>query len=151
MRKILIKKLIVLPVLFFLVFFVSACATDSQVCFSGKCFYVEVVSRPSEMAKGLMFRKSLDYDKGMLFIFEKFSEHNFWMKNTLIPLDIIWIDENNKVVFIKKNAQPCKDGLCESIRSGEKAKYVLEVNTGICSDFGLKVGDFVDIKIREYN
>ena len=98
-----------------------------------------------------MFRKSLDYNKGMLFVFENVSEHNFWMKNTLIPLDIIWIDENNKVVFIKENAQPCKGGLCESIRSGKKAKYVLEINTGICSSLGLEAGDFIDIKIRKYN
>ena len=62
------------------------------------------------MKNGLMFRENMDSDRGMLFIFEKEGEYPFWMKNTLIPLDIIWINKDKEVVFISENAQPCEEG-----------------------------------------
>src|SRR4030042_2848822 len=67
---------------------------QNQVCFKKHCFSVELAVTPEEREEGLMFRKNLDSDKGMLFIFEKEGKYGFWMKKTLIPLDIIWIDDN---------------------------------------------------------
>ncbi len=118
----------------------------SSVCFKENCFKVELAVNEAQRAKGLMNRTELGKDKGMLFIFDKESIYPFWMKNTLIPLDIIWVDSNNKVVFIKENVQPCFPGqgqnlICSSVVPTKSAKYVLEINAGLCQQIGLKVGD----------
>ena len=88
-----------------------------------------------------MFRENLEQDKGMLFIFQEEGEYSFWMKNTLIPLDIIWINQNKEVVFIKKNFEPCTQEVCPSVKPDKKAKYVLELNVGTVEQIGLKIGD----------
>ena len=90
----------------------------------------------------------MDKDKGMFFIFESEGTYPFWMKNTLIPLDIIWIDNRNKIVYIAENAQPCPAStlICPSISPLGNAKYVLEINGGLCQALGIKAGDEVSIK-----
>lgn len=93
-----------------------------------------------------MNREYLDPDKGMLFLFENEGIYNFWMKNTLIPLDIIWIDENKKAVFIKENAMPCNLEDCEIFHPAQKAKYVLEINGGLSEKYGLKFGNEIKFK-----
>lgn len=106
-------------------------------------FLVEVADTPQSRERGLMWRKKLDRNRGMLFIFDVPGEYAFWMKNTYIPLDIIWIDENKRVVFISKNTQP---HLCSNppvINPRVRAKYVLEVNAGISDEIKLKIGDEV--------
>ena len=131
---------------------VSATGCDrsdqSRVWFENHCFEVEVVTTPQERARGLMFREHLDPDKGMLFIFDWEAVHPFWMKNTLIPLDIIWIDRNKEVVFISKDAQPCEEEPCPTINPYKKAKYVLEVCGGTADKIGLEVGDKLKLDIR---
>ena len=92
-----------------------------------------------------MFRDSLDKNKGMLFIYQAHSKQSFWMKNTLIPLDIIWINKDKKVVFISENAQPCKWYSCYSIKPTAEAKYVLEVNSGVVQKIGLKTEDKLNL------
>jgi len=119
-------------------------AQQTQVCIKDNCFRVELAITPAEHARGLMFREHLDEDKGMLFIFENEGRHAFWMKNTLIPLDIIWIDENKEVVFISGNAQPCKEGFCPAITPSKDAKYVLELNANTTGSIGLSIGDNVN-------
>lgn len=115
---------------------------ENQVCFQNHCFGVELAKTAKEKSRGLMFRKSLDSDKGMFFIFEKEENYSFWMANTLIPLDIIWLNANKDVVFISDNAQPCeKDYPCLLINPYKNAKYVLEVNGGVAKKIGLKTGD----------
>ncbi len=116
---------------------------QNKVCIKNNCFYVELAARPSERARGLMFRKQLAYNKGMLFLFEEEKQHSFWMKNTYIPLDILWIDKDKKIVFIKKKAEPCGEDLCQSIAPDKKARYVLELNAGVADDTGLNIGDTV--------
>ena len=115
------------------------------VCFKSSCFNVTLATTLGEQSKGLMFVEHLDDDKGMLFVFDEDGVYSFWMKDTLIPLDIIWIGSNNKVVFISRNAQPCML-TCDSIYSGEQARYVLEINAGISDKIGLVVGDEVTIE-----
>lgn len=131
---------------------VSATGCDrsdqSRVWFENHCFEVEVVTTPQERARGLMFREHLDPDNGMLFIFDWEAVHPFWMKNTLIPLDIIWIDRNKEVVFISKDAQPCEEEPCPTINPYKKAKYVLEVCGGTADKIGLEVGDKLKLDIR---
>jgi uncharacterized membrane protein (UPF0127 family) len=118
---------------------------ESQVCFRENCFYVELALTPEEQSRGLMFRDHLDQDRGMLFVFQEEGIYPFWMKNTLIPLDIIWIGENKEVVFISKNTQPCGELSCPMINPGGKAKHVLEVNAGVSDEIELVVGSEVAI------
>jgi len=116
---------------------------ENKVCFRQDCFFVEMATTPEEWSRGLMNRENLDENRGMLFIFDQEGIYSFWMKNTLIPLDIIWLNQNKEVVFIEKNAQPCKKEICESINPGQKAKYVLEINKGLVDKMGLKTGDYL--------
>ena len=113
----------------------------SKICFKEHCFNIELADSKEERRQGLMFREKMDAGKGMLFIFDKQGFYSFWMKNTLIPLDIIWINEDKKVVVISKNAQPCAPDECVSINPKKEARYVLELNAGIADKIGLKIGD----------
>ena len=118
----------------------------SKVCFAGNCFNIEKAKTYFEKTKGLMFRKNLDQNKGMLFVFDKEDIYSFWMKNTLIPLDIIWIDGNNKIVFISEDNRPCEVFFCPIIKSAQKARYILELNAGASKKIGLKIGDAASIE-----
>lgn len=118
----------------------------SKVCFNEKCFNVEIVNTPEARAQGLMEREYLNPDNGMLFIFDTEDKYYFWMKNTLISLDIIWLDKNKKVMFIKHNAQPCKADPCETFGPNEKAKYVLEINSGLAKEVGLKEENYLEFR-----
>lgn len=109
----------------------------TQICFNGQCFVAEVAKTKAQRALGLMFRESLDRNKAMLFVFEKKGVYSFWMKNCQIPLDIIWLDEDYKVVAIIPNNQPCGEQGCFSINPGVLAQYVLEINAGLASKIGL--------------
>lgn len=101
---------------------------------------VGIADDSQERAKGLMFRERLDENSGMLFIFENEEYETFWMKNTLIALDIIYIDKNLKIVDIK-HAVPCKEEPCNLYTSSKPAKYVLEVNENFTAKNNLKPGD----------
>ncbi len=87
---------------------------------------------------GLMFRKSMPEDQGMLFIFDVNEQQSFWMRNTYIPLDIMFVDENGVITTIHENAKPMNDN---SLPSNGKAKYVVEVIGGYAQKYGIKVGD----------
>lgn len=113
----------------------------NQVCFQDNCFEVEIARTFSEQKMGLMFRKNLAIDEGMLFVFNEEKEHSFWMKDTFIPLDIIWLNEKKEIVFISKNNQPCLSEPCPIIKPTKKARYVLEINSGLADKIGLKEGD----------
>jgi len=121
---------------------------NNKVCFGSHCFFVELAKTEGERERGLMDRTLLDKDKGMLFIFDKEGIYPFWMKNTLIPLDIIWLDGSGKVVFIGNNIQPCKSFICPSVIPAVNAKYVLEVNANIAESIGLGVGDLAVMNIK---
>ena len=77
----------------------------------------------------------------MLFIFPEKAKHTFWMKDTKLVLDIIWLDEDYNVVHIVEGAQPCKELPCELFNPQSSAAYVLEVNSGESSKLDLKIGD----------
>ena len=117
-----------------------------QVCFQKTCFLTELATTPKAQAKGLMFRNKLAVNRGMLFIFPKAGVYPFWMKNTYVPLDIIWLDQNQKVVFIKNGAQPCLVSSCPLIYPSVKAKYVLEINAGLAQSLHIHLGDKARIK-----
>lgn len=115
----------------------------ARVCLRNVCYEVEIAQTPDERARGLMFRDSLDESKGMLFVFDKEAKHSFWMKNTIIALDIIWIDEGGKIVYISQNTPPCERDFCPSYAPDAPAKYVLEVAAGQTQKIGAAVGDGV--------
>ena len=77
----------------------------------------------------------------MLFIFPKTGMYGFWMKDTLIPLDIIWMDDNQTVVYIEKNAAPCLKDPCPSYGSSYPSRYVLEINSGVALEKHINPGD----------
>ncbi|MCJ7816420.1 MAG: DUF192 domain-containing protein [Candidatus Aenigmarchaeota archaeon] len=114
---------------------------NNSVCFGSECFTVELARTPDEHSRGLMGRQFLSQDSGMLFVFPDEGVYPFWMKNTQIPLDIIWLDSNRSIVFIKRNAQPCGTGECSTINPGKSARYVLEVNGGTSDRISLREGD----------
>lgn len=116
-------------------------STENKVCFNENCFNVELAKTKEETSKGLMNREFLDKDSGMLFIFPTESIHSFWMKNTLIPLDIIWISKDLEVLDIKENFQPCTKDSCETYSPNEKSLYVLELNAGTVNKTKLKKQD----------
>ncbi len=101
---------------------------------------VEIAENDAERAKGLMFRPYLSDSVGMLFVFEQAEPQAFWMKNTMISLDIIYVDSNKKIVSIQKKAKPYSE---ESLPSFGNAQYVVEVNGGYCDKYDIQVGDTV--------
>lgn len=113
----------------------------NKVCFQSKCFDVEIVKTPKDRQKGLQNRESLEKNKGMLFVFEKSKIYSFWMKDTLIPLDIIWLDRKKRVVFISENVPPCKKNPCPVYSPHKKAKYVLEIRASVSKDVNIVVGE----------
>lgn len=106
-------------------------------------YIVDVADDYEERKIGLMYQEKIDDDKGMIFVFAKKDKLNFWMKNTLIHLDMIFIDEDKKVVDFIENAEPCKVEKCPHYSAKTEALYVLEVNGGQAEKIGLKIGDKV--------
>lgn len=140
---ILLVVLVTLSVMFYFNYGLKT-KNPKKVCFEDNCFYIEIAKSAEEISHGLMLRENLDPDKGMFFIFSTEGNYSFWMKDTLIPLDIIWINTNKEIVFISKNSQPCKARYtCFSIDPGKNAKYVLEINAGIADKMSLNIGDKV--------
>ncbi len=100
-------------------------------------FDCEIADRPIKRARGLMFREKIDEDKGMFFIFPDVKNRSFWMKNTFIPLDIIFINQNKKIVGYIENAQP---ETTQPLTVDKPSKYVLEINSGLVEKYGIKKG-----------
>ena len=101
---------------------------------------IEIVRDEASITQGLMYRKSMDENRGMLFVMPQMGPQSFWMKNTHIPLDIIFINHNKQIVTVRKNTTPFSE---KNVTSTQNALYVLEVNAGYCDKFGIKKGDFV--------
>jgi len=137
----------VIAAVVFLAGCVSSGPKDNQVCFESKCFKVEIVQDDKSRSKGLMFRQSLDADQGMLFVFPKVALYSFWMKNTLIPLDMIWMDHSRRIVHIETDVPPCKEDPCPLYSPKGEALYVLEVNAGQAEKLGLRTGQFADFRL----
>lgn len=104
---------------------------------------VEIADTPAERETGLMQRDSLAEDAGMLFIFDDEEVVGFWMKDTLIPLDIIFISKDWNIVNIRRSAQPCRAEPCESYFSDAPVRYVLEVNAGFAEQHAIEPGDSI--------
>ena len=104
-------------------------------------FTVEVARTPGEQQMGLMYRRTLAPDGGMLFPYDSEQPIAFWMKNTVIPLDLIFIRQDGRIARIAENATPLSLDL---IQSGEPVAAVLEIAGGRSAELGIKAGDTVD-------
>ena len=103
-----------------------------------KTLDIEIADNDYETQTGLMYRTELGKEQGMLFIFPDVQVRSFYMKNTKIPLDIIYLDGNKTIVSFQKNAKPFDES---SLPSGAPAQYVLEINAGLSDEWQLEVGD----------
>jgi uncharacterized membrane protein (UPF0127 family) len=101
----------------------------------------EVAATEAEREHGLMSRSSLGDLDGMIFVFGEPGLHAFWMKDTLIPLDMIWLDSGGRVVSLAESVPPCKTPTCPTYPPRAPASYVLEVNAGFAKKHEVRVGD----------
>lgn len=111
--------------------------------FGGVKFALEVADTPEEQEQGLMNRDSITEDQGMLFIFPREQIVSFWMKNTLIPLDMIFMDEDLQIVYIAQNAIPCTskdDRQCPLYSAPVPFKYVLEIKGNLSKEKQIQAG-----------
>lgn len=107
----------------------------------GSVVRVEIAANDELRAQGLMYRDELRPDRGMLFFFPADGAYSFWMKNTRIPLDIIWIDTSRTIVDVKHDVPPCVADPCPSYHPAAPGRYVLELAAGVAREHGLKPGD----------
>ena len=134
-----LARLSLLPLLLAL----SACASARTpwVEVGGERFQVEVADDDAERARGLMFRDSMENDRGMLFIHDSEEPQAYWMKNTRIPLDILYFDSARKLVSQQRDVPACTLGdRCPPYPSRAPAQYVLELNAGQAARLGLQDG-----------
>lgn len=119
----------------------AATASGPRVVFpDGHAVSVEIAADDATREQGLMYRDSLPPDTGMIFLFPASGDYPFWMKNTLIPLDMIWLDDQKKIVHIAREVPPCKADPCPNYPPNAIARAVLEVAGGVASRHGLQNG-----------
>lgn len=108
----------------------------------GQLIQAELAATPQERSRGLMFRENLPKDRGMLFTFSEARPWTFWMKNTKIPLDIVWMDGKKKIVHIEGSVPICTrtDDSCPQYRPNDDAMFVLELAGGVAEALKLQKG-----------
>ena len=134
------RKIILIFIIFLILF---SCYSEKKYVkakINKKIYKFELAITEKERETGLMFRKSLDQNSGMLFVYSNMNYLYFYMKNTIIPLDIAFIDYNYKIIDIQ-SMEPLDE---TTIVSKKKAMYALEVNRGFFDKVGLKVGDKIE-------
>lgn len=121
----------------------AARAAGSSVELKGKRFEIEIAADDASRTRGLMFRDVMPAEHGMLFLFDRPDVQQFWMKNTHIPLDILYFDQNYKLVSVQQRVPPCRSAGndCPVYPSTAPAQYVLELNAGTVDKLGVKEGD----------
>ena len=127
-------------ILLLLIFYLKPKTAEIKI--SGKTFSAEIADNPITRARGLMYRAA---PSPMFFIFPFPTAENFWMKNVKFPLDIIWIDENKKIIGTDRMEQ-CASGHCKIYNPPAEIKYALEVEAGFVQKNKVKVGQIVEIQ-----
>lgn len=151
MLKTKLKIIVIFIMVVFVVFvYYQKPETETKVIFiaggQSVSVSVEVADEPGEWETGLMFRERLPENHGMLFVFPDERERRFWMKNTLIPLDMVFVSSNLTIIHIVENAQPCKKDPCRIYGSNGNAQYVIEVNSGFCKKHKIRKGNTIEIR-----
>jgi len=134
-------------VLFIILYFRRSPTKYTTVKIGDVKIRAEIADTLIKRTKGLMFKKILPENEGMLFIFDNEGYHSFWMMNMSFPIDIIWINKEKKVVDISKNTQPCKLS-CSTYKPKEKAIYVLEVKANFTEKHGVKIGSSLKFELK---
>jgi len=106
---------------------------------------VEIAADDASRTHGLMDRTSMPADHGMLFVFPDDAVRTFWMKDTLIPLDMLFLDAQRRIVTVQANALPCTADPCKIYPSSKPARYVLELNGGAAAKMGVREGDIATL------
>ena len=130
--------------------FLFSCTQTAKVTVHGDqsvTFKAEVADTIPKQTKGLMFKKELPENQGMLFVFSTEANRRFWMMNTTIPLDIIFINKNKTIINIEQ-AEPCGLIPCATYPSADKAMYVLEINQGLSQKYGFTLGTKVEFDLK---
>jgi uncharacterized membrane protein (UPF0127 family) len=134
-------------------FFLSGCGRRSatvedfnsqEITFpNGKRVLAEVMIQQADLMRGMMFRDSIAPDRGMLFMHGRPGRYSYWMYQVRIPLDILWLDHDRRIVEISADTPPCKTvaSQCPMYGGHEDALYVLELGGGMAAKYGLKLGD----------
>jgi uncharacterized protein len=123
-----------------------AAPTGEVVFPDGTRVKVEIADTEAKRQRGLMFREQLAPNEGMIFLFDELDYYPFWMKNTLIPLDMLWLDPDGRVVSIAQSVPPCKADPCPSYFPDAKSVYVVEVVSGFVREHKVKVGDVLQLR-----
>jgi len=114
---------------------------------SGEIIRAEVSATWPAVERGLIERPSLPFDEGMLFVYPNAARHRHWMYQCSVPLDIVWLTSDKRVVEIVHGAQPCSDVPCPSYGQNDSSRFVLEVAMGRAKHSGLRVGDRLEFPI----
>ncbi len=117
----------------------------------GAILHAELADTPQKRAQGLMYREHMEADHGMLFTFLQPQAWTFWMKNTKIPLDIIWMNEKKQVIHIESNVPICTrtDDSCPQYRPNNEALYVLELGAGMADHWKIERGSKLQFKVPD--
>jgi uncharacterized membrane protein (UPF0127 family) len=124
----------------------SCAASGPHVELKGQRFSVEIAETDATREHGLMDRTEMAADHGMLFVFQDDIPRAFWMKNTKIPLDMLFFDADRRLVSVQHNVPPCEADPCPAYSSGAPARYVLELNAGQARKLGVSPGDELTIQ-----
>ncbi|MEW6364243.1 MAG: DUF192 domain-containing protein [Acidobacteriota bacterium] len=131
------------PLMWALLAPVPAATTYTTVAVSlpdGSLILAQLADTPEKRAFGLMYRKTLPADQGMLFVFEASDTHGFWMKNCEIPLDIVWLNGRKQIVHLERNLPPCKTVDCPTYSPAQAALYAVELEAGTIDRKKLALG-----------
>jgi len=134
-----IKWLVITVYCLLILFATSSQNTSTTISVRDKSLVTETATTSQEKRRGLCCRQSLQHDSGMLFVYETPGDYRFWMKDTLIPLDIIWIDSAKTIVHIENNVQP--SSYPKSFASPTESQYILETNAGWAEKNSIQTGD----------
>jgi hypothetical protein len=115
----------------------------------GTLFVAEIADTPERWQRGYMHRAEVGENEGMIFVFPYPEVHPFWMKNTLVPLDILWLDERLSIVHLEAMVPPCRKDPCPNYGPARKVRFVLELRGGTAARHGLKPGDPIAIAFPE--
>ncbi len=131
-------------------FFGKLSYSKRTVSYNGNRFNVEVADSFRKLMVGLMDHAPIPRNGGMLFVFSSPGAYGFWMMHMKFSIDIIWLNERGKVVFMAERAEPCRSMLsCKTIKPNRKAKYVLELYAGTASRLGVKVGSVFSLQQQD--
>lgn len=123
----------------------SADGSELKVNLKGHEYSVELADDAAERARGLMFRRELPKNKGMLFVFDQEEPQQFWMRHCYIALDILYFDAQKKFINGHFNVPPCQSAQCPTYPSTRPAKYVLELGGYVARELALGEGDLIEL------